>query len=185
MLPRAFSPATVRLVAARRPLREPLSDANAAFGREAFASIAANSDWAATAWVLSDRDGEERNSAAEISDYRETTNEATFTARGAAAPSWIVLSLVQDGGWSARLEDAAGSGSHRGEPLAVTRANGPFLAMRVPAGAHRVRLRYRPPGWTAGLWIAAATALLLLGGQVSKFHCGERRKSRPDPMAAR
>jgi hypothetical protein len=183
VVPRAFSPATVRLVAPRGPLREPLSDANAAFGREAFASITANSDWGATAWVLSDRDREERNSVVEISDYQETTNEAAFTARGAADPSWIVLSLVQDGGWSARLEDAAGS--RRAEPLAVTRANGPFLAVRVPPGTHRVRLRYRPPGWTAGLWIAAATALLLLGGQVSKFHFGESRKSRPDPMAVR
>ena len=63
--------------------------------------------------------------------------------------------------------------------------NGPFLAMRVPAGTHRVRLRYRPPGWTAGLWIAAATALLVLGGQVSKFHFAPGRKSRPDPMAVR
>jgi len=170
-------------VAPRGPLHEPLSDANAAFGREAFASIASSSDWGATAWVLSDRDGEESNPAAEISGYRETTNEAEFTYRGAAGPSWIVLSLVQDGGWSARLEDAPGSG--RGEPLAVTRANGPFLAMRVPAGTHRVRLRYRPPGWTAGLWIAAATALLVLGGQVSKFHFAPGRKSRPDPMAVR
>jgi hypothetical protein len=183
VLPRAFSPATVRLVAPRGPLREPLADANAAFGREAFASIAANSDWSATAWVLSDRDGEEPNSAAEISDYRETTNEAVFAARGAAGPSWIVLSLVQDGGWSAKLEDAAGSG--RRDPLAVARANGPFLAVRVPAGEHRVRLRYRPPGWTAGLWIAAATSLVLVGGRVSKIHFAESRNSRPASMAAR
>ncbi len=34
--------------------------------------------------------------------------------------------------------------------LELRRANGPFLAVRVPAGSHRVRLRYLPPGFVRG-----------------------------------
>jgi hypothetical protein len=144
-------------------LREPLSDANAAFGREAFAAIAANSDWSGRAWILAAATGagEESNPPAEVAHYREKTNEASFDATAAAA-SWIVVSLVQDGGWSATLERTGAGAPKDAEPLALSRANGPFLALRVPAGTHRVRLRYRPPGWIAGLWIGAATCLTLV-----------------------
>jgi hypothetical protein len=38
----------------------------------------------------------------------------------------------------------------------VVEVNGGFLGCRVPPGAHAVRLRYRPRGWTAGLALAAA-----------------------------
>jgi hypothetical protein len=162
-LPRAFSPASVRLVAPAARLREPLSDANAAFGKEAFAAIAANRDWGGAAWILGPAAGEEANPRASIADYREETNEASFTA-SASAPSWIVLSLVQDGGWSATLESPVAAAPASAPPLALSRANGPFLALRVPPGTHRVRLRYRPPGWTAGLWIGAATVVLVAGG---------------------
>jgi hypothetical protein len=162
-LPRAFAPASVRLVAPAAGLREPLSDANAAFGREAFAAIAANSDWSGRAWILAAATGagEESNPPAEVAHYREKTNEASFDATAAAA-SWIVVSLVQDGGWSATLERTGAGAPKDAEPLALSRANGPFLALRVPAGTHRVRLRYRPPGWIAGLWIGAATCLTLV-----------------------
>jgi len=170
-LPRAFSPASVRLVAPATRLREPLSDANAAFGREAFAAIAANRDWGGAAWILGPAAGEASNPAASIADYREETNEASFTA-SSPAPSWVVLSLVQDGGWSATLDSAGAGAPPSGEPLALSRANGPFLALRVPGGTHRVRLRYRPPGWTAGLWIGGATIVLLAGSLAL-----QRRKS--------
>ncbi|HEX4441408.1 MAG TPA: YfhO family protein [Thermoanaerobaculia bacterium] len=155
VLPRAFAPASVRLVPPADALREPLSDANAAFGKEAFAQIAATDDWAARAWILGPRGAtasDVPNPSTQVGDYRESTNEASFTASAAAGPAWIVLSLVQDGGWSA---SASGGG------LETSRANGPFLAVRVPAGTTAVRLRYRPPGWNAGLAIGGGTAVLL------------------------
>jgi hypothetical protein len=182
VLPRVYAPASVRRVPMQTSATEPLSDANAAFGPRAFAEIGANTDWAGRAWVLGPRGGagpaeEETNPPAAISDYRETTNEVSFTAVAASGAAWVVTSLVQDGGWSA-------AGEAR-EALEVSRANGPFLALRVPAGTHRVVLRYRPPGWTAGLWIAAATVILLIGGQVLKFRTSAKSgKSRPDPIPA-
>jgi uncharacterized membrane protein YfhO len=44
----------------------------------------------------------------------------------------------------------------------VTRANGPFLAVTVPRGTHRVRLRYAPPGSRAGFSISVASAAIAL-----------------------
>ena len=179
VLHRAFAPSSVRLVAARTRRSEPLSDANAAFGPRAFAEITANSDWAGRAWVLATRGGEERdaeqaNPPAAITGYRETTNEVSFTATATSGATWIVTSLVQDGGWS-----ADGDG---GRALETSRANGPFLALRVPAGTHRVVLRYRPPGWRAGLWIGAASVILLVGSRVFRFRTSpDSEDSRPDP----
>jgi hypothetical protein len=85
---------------------------------------------------------------ARISDYRETTNGATFRADVGGETAQLGASLVQDGGWTARDETGAS--------LPVARANGPFLAVTVPRGSHRVRLRYAPPGLPAGLALSAA-----------------------------
>ncbi len=152
VLPRAFVPARVRLVASA-PIREPLADANAAFGA-AFPKIAGNRDWSARAWVLADRDADEAGGAADIANYRESTNTASFEASVAEGGAWIVVSLVQDGGWSARGRDGAA--------LSLARANGPFLALHLPAGTHHVALRYRPPGLLPGAWISAGTLALVL-----------------------
>ena len=127
---------------------------------EAFQDIRSNRNWKATAWVLGGPAGEQPGVAAEISDYTETTNAAAFTAKLPSGEAWVVVSMVQDGGWSARDET--------GSRLDVRRANGPFLAVRVPAGSHRVRLRYLPPGFSVGLAIGAATAVLLIGLAVAR-----------------
>src|SRR5262249_28041653 len=100
VLPRAFVPGRVRLVASQS-VKEPGLDANAAFG-PAFREIAANPDFRATAWVLSDREADAPGGDAAITAYRETTNVVSFDASvGDGADAWIVLSIVQDGGWSA------------------------------------------------------------------------------------
>jgi uncharacterized membrane protein YfhO len=69
------------------------------------------------------------------------------------SPAAVVLSVVQDGGWSARDADGA--------RLELRRANGPFLAVVLAPGDHLVRLTYRPPGFAAGA-IASAVTLLAL-----------------------
>ena len=46
----------------------------------------------------------------------------------------------------------------RADRFPVASANGPFLAVAIPAGEHAIRLRYRPPGFAAGLGIAARVA---------------------------
>ncbi len=72
----------------------------------------------------------------------------------ANAPRVLVVPETTDGGWTAE------SGGAR---LPVFRANGAFLAVRVPAGEAEVVCRYVPPGLRAGAWISAASAAILLG----------------------
>jgi hypothetical protein len=88
--------------------------------------------------------------AVRVSRYRETTNTISFQADVRDDRAVLVASLVQDGGWTARDE--------RNTVLPVSRANGPFLAVTVPAGEHLIRLRYSPPGLRAGLLVTLATA---------------------------
>ncbi len=127
VLPRVFVPERVRLVKAPAGLREPVMDANAAFGA-AFGEIAGNRNWRAKAWVLWHEDGEAPGGKAEISDYAESTNAISFRARVTAGPACVLLSVVQDGGWSARDETGA--------RVPVFRANGPFFAVALMPGEH-------------------------------------------------
>jgi hypothetical protein len=153
VLPRAFVPERVRFVAPQPPGWPPAADANALFGGS-FREIAGNADWRQTAWVLDPGGTNTEGGDAAISEYAETTNAASFTANVKSREAWVVLSLVQDGGWSARDDS--------GRPLELRRANGPFLALHLPDGPHRVRLRYVPPGFAAGAVISAATLLIVL-----------------------
>ena len=42
------------------------------------------------------------------------------------------------------------------------------IGVALPAGTHRITLRYRPRGLVAGAWLAAAAAVgLALGGRLS------------------
>jgi hypothetical protein len=68
-------------------------------------------------------------------------------------PTVVVVRDACAPGWSATVD---------GERTPVLRADGRHRAVAVPAGASRVVLSYRPPGLTAGLLVAAASALLLL-----------------------
>ncbi|HEX7253747.1 MAG TPA: hypothetical protein VF376_12765, partial [Thermoanaerobaculia bacterium] len=147
VLPRAFAPRRVRLVRPGAP--SSLADGNAAFGPRFLEQAASVGDWRETAFVLSSHTDEIENGAVAVSEYRETTNTVSFRARvpGAAA-GYVVLSLVQDGGWTVR-----------GDSLRLVRANGPFIAVFIPPGDRRVRLTYTPPGLPQG---ASLTLLTLL-----------------------
>ena len=87
--------------------------------------------------------------------------EASFRARVWHDEAFLVTSLVQDGGWSARDEN--------GQSISLTRVNGPFLSLCLPEGDHRIFLRYRPPGFPAGLWISLASLAAALLSAASGF----------------
>jgi uncharacterized membrane protein YfhO len=53
--------------------------------------------------------------------------------------------------------------------LRPIRVNGSFLGFVVPPGTHDVRVRYSPPTFWAGVWIALATSLILVSGTLFKL----------------
>jgi hypothetical protein len=115
------------------------------------------------------------NGAAEILDYAESANRVTFRVRTSPASSGagaiLVASLVNDGGWRARDES--------GRRLPIARADGPFLALRVPAGEHRIRLAYAAPGFRVGAFVSAAACLgiLLLAMRRFRARTGAARRN--------
>lgn len=68
----------------------------------------------------------------------ESDGAAVFVTRDSYAP-----------GWTATVD---------GAPAAVLRANGKHRGVAVPAGRHRVRLRYAPAALAAALWATALAA---------------------------
>lgn len=103
----------------------------------------------APAWL--DDAGGRANGRAAISAYSETVDTVAFRASVAAGtPALVVTSLSDDGGWTAR----DGKGGRR---IATLRANGPFLALSLPSGEHRVLLEYSSPGFREGALVSAAT----------------------------
>jgi hypothetical protein len=165
VLPRVFAPAAITFVPPA-----------AGSGREALERFASIVDWRAVAWVASaspSESGTRENPRVEVSDYREEANAAGFRTQS-SSPAWVVASLPQDGGWTASDE--------ADRRLAVLPANGPFLAIAIPAGDHAVRLRYRPPGLSTGLGIAIGSLALALAAAV---HRGSRRPGGPGGFGGR
>jgi hypothetical protein len=73
----------------------------------------------------------------------------------ASGPTALVVSDELVPGWTATLD---------GEPAPLYFTNVAVRGVSLPAGRHRVELRYRTPGLTAGLWLSSAGALLALLG---------------------
>lgn len=151
VLPRVFAPAQVTGIPGPGKPAGLSDNAFTAFGAPASA-IAAKTDWKDHAFVLGPR-GPIQNASAEISEYHESNNEVSFRSRvaGSGSGSFLVASLVQDGGWSVRDEHE--------RRIPTTLANGPFLALRVAGGDHRVCLKYSPPGFGLGASISGAVLL--------------------------
>jgi hypothetical protein len=138
VLPRAFSPPRIRLVAG-----------SAAVVPE----MAAHSDFSRLAWIESDgeRLGEVANGPATVST-REDGPDLVLDVI-AEAPAWIVVSETNWKGWRAR------EGSTRFPVLFADQA---FIGFRIPRGRHRVRLEYRPFSFMAGA-ILASMGFVLVG----------------------
>jgi hypothetical protein len=157
VLPRAFAPERLRPLAPGARIRD----------------FVTSLSWRTEAVLVEDprrRAGAaSTNGPVRVSDYAESTNSAVFRTEAPAGGAVVVASVVQDGGWSARDETGAA--------LPTGKANGPFLAVEVRGGDHRIRLRYTPPGSKAGAVVTLATGVVLLAAVVARRAVSSR--SRP------
>lgn len=152
VLPRVFAPRTIAGVGFPGQDRDRVRSATPLFAAS-YGELKRQSDWSQKAFVLGAPQIEHANGDAEVHDYAESGARITFRVRatGDGHPTVLLLSVVQDGGWSGR--DATG------HVLSTTLANGPFLAVSVPDGTSEVVLDYAPPGARAGVALSLATLL--------------------------
>lgn len=124
----------------------------------AFARTAALEDFKALA-VIADEDAQGSEvtvaQAGEVTDLRSGANEFVLRVQSAAG-AWVASSVSFDPGWRAWID---------GAPATVVPIDTGFLGVHVPAGEHRVELRYRPVAWSVGcaafvLGVALALAVL-------------------------
>ena len=150
-LPRAFAPASIRFHGSRQ---DPLSEMQSA------------ADFAKVAWIDDDmQTGRDiANGKARVETRRRGSGLDLDVE--AETPAWIVVSQTFWRGWRAEIDGAAA-------PLHY--ANVAFLALRVPAGRHRVALRFRPASVTLGFAVFAATLAVIAGVGVSR----RRRRANP------
>jgi hypothetical protein len=89
---------------------------------------------------------------ASVSDASVNSLDVDVEAQRGA---WLVLTESWDDGWSATLD---------GREAEVLPANYAFRAVRVPAGAHTVRLVYEPDGFRLGAVVSSASFAVTVGG---------------------
>jgi len=80
------------------------------------------------------------------------SSDAIEIAVDAEAPALVVLRDGYAPGWRAWVDDA---------PAAVTVAEGHYRAVAVPAGSHRARFAYQPPGLRVGLGVMALSVVVI------------------------
>lgn len=73
-------------------------------------------------------------------------NSLTGTVK-TSKPQLLLLTIPYSDGWSARVD---------GEPAKLLRADTAFMAIDLPAGEHRIELRYMTPGLVQGALVSAA-----------------------------
>jgi hypothetical protein len=81
-------------------------------------------------------------------------------------PGWLIMSEVHYPGWEATLD---------GAPAALLRVNYALRGVRVPAGEHRVRLRFQPVSVRHGASLSAFGLLLLLASFIPIRYVQRRR----------
>ena len=108
------------------------------------------------------------------------TSGSGFTADIAPdRETYVFFSVPYESGWSAEID---------GESAEIVTANVGFMAVRVGAGTHHIRFRYRTPGLTAGVAICltalALLAIYLLAGRALDRRIRARQaQAAPEPHA--
>jgi hypothetical protein len=101
--------------------------------------------------------------AGEVHGIRARSNG--FDLRVISGGGIVVSSVSYDPAWKVEID-------RRAAP--VLEADSGFLGFAVPAGAHQVRIDYRPAGWTRGLALCAAgllaSATLGIHGATGRRH---------------
>jgi hypothetical protein len=146
VLPRAFVPERVRLGAS---------------GAQALQELAAATDFRRRSWIELPEDGSARPRPRDVS-VRNGSGRVRTEARGSGyvlhaslqARAWVVMSVTAWRGWHAVLET--------GEELPLAFGNHAFLAFRVPAGEHQVRVFFQPASFVWGRAISLVTLSLLV-----------------------
>jgi hypothetical protein len=136
VLPRAFVPA--RVVLGRTPTEE-------------LAEMANERDFGQRAWIDVREARQERDNGAGTAATTRRGNELTIIA-SMQRPGFVVVSETAWPGWRAWVD---------GRRVKLAGANHAFLAVYVPEGEHRVRLRYLPRSFVAGRAISIGTLLLV------------------------
>jgi hypothetical protein len=68
-------------------------------------------------------------------------------------PGFLVITRSFDPGWRATLD---------GGPVTPVRTDLAFLGLAVPAGQHRLLLRYRPASYRIGMWVSGISCLVFI-----------------------
>ncbi len=120
-----------------------------------------------------------RSGEGRVTSSRRGINTASLRAES-TEPAWVVIPTSWSSGWSATVN---------GKPAKVSRANYAQQAVRIPAGASVVRLRYRPAGLVQGAAVSSATllgcALLPLVLRLRRHRLLAHRPSESGPDPAR
>jgi hypothetical protein len=101
-------------------------------------------------------------------EVREERADRLTVSVAADVPGLLVVVDGYDAGWTASVD---------GRPAGVERTNLDFRGVRVPAGAHEVRLVYRPRSVLAGLLVTSAS--LLAGLALLGLAARSRRAASP------
>ena len=91
----------------------------------------------------------------------------SHAAKSAATRRSTTAAVIRPG-WRAEVN---------GVETPIYRANGALRALAVPAGVSTVELRFAPPSWRTGLWLALAGLII---AAVLSF-IPRRRNPRPSP----
>jgi Bacterial membrane protein YfhO len=84
---------------------------------------------------------------------------------------FLVLPVTRFLGWSATID---------GKKATIHAVDGPFMGVRVPAGEHTIRFRFRP----VLVWAGTTAAVLILGGAWVAVGIGSIRRRRGNLRAA-
>ncbi len=100
---------------------------------------------------------------------RDSSLNSLVVSVQARRPGWLVVSDSWDPGWTASLD---------GRAVDVLPADYALRAVRIPAGAHEVRLTYLPPSFRLGVVVSAVSLAITLTGLVWTLLLPRRRRRR-------